>query len=53
MSALKAAPAATRVTARAGLRICIQLKGKPAKYGNVEISKVTRAAVTAVATIWS
>jgi len=43
MSALKVAPAATRVTPRAGLRICIQLKGQPAKYGNVEISKVTRA----------
>jgi hypothetical protein len=52
MSALKAAPAATGVTARAGLRICIQLKGRPAKYGNVEITKVTRAAVTAMATIW-
>ena len=53
ISALKAAPAATRVTARAGLRICLQLKGKPAKYGNVEVTKVTKAAVTAVATIWS
>lgn len=53
LSALKAAPAAARVRARAGLRICIQLKGQPARYGNVEISKVTKAAVTAVATIWS
>ena len=53
MSVLKAASAATRVTPRAGLRICIQLKGQPAKYGNVEITKVTRAAVTAMATIWS
>jgi hypothetical protein len=52
ITALKAAPAATNVTARAGLRICIQLKGKPAKYGNVEITKVTKVAVAAVATIW-
>jgi hypothetical protein len=51
-SALRKAPAATKITALAGLKLCIQLKGEPARYGNVEIKKVTKAAVTAVATIW-
>jgi hypothetical protein len=52
MTRLKSAVAKMTVRPSAGTRICIELKGKPARYGIVKIMAVSTSSVTATATIW-
>jgi hypothetical protein len=51
-SRVAAAPIAAPVQARPGLQMCVELKGVPSRYALLEIAAVTKAAVTATATLW-
>jgi hypothetical protein len=51
-SRLAAASSAAPVSARSGLALCVELKGRPTKYEFVKITKVTGHSVTATATTW-
>lgn len=51
-AALRATQAAAPIPASAGLRLCVELTGQPGRYGVVEVTTVSPASVTALATVW-
>lgn len=51
-SAMATGPVVAPVTAHRGLWLCVELKGSPSRYGLINVTAVTKTAVTATATLW-
>ena len=51
-STVAAAPNAEPIKVHQNLWLCVELKGKPSRYGLIDVTAVTKAEVTATATLW-
>lgn len=51
-SAVATAPVVVPVKAHPDLWLCVELKGSPSRYGLIDVTAVTKTAVTATATLW-